>query len=203
MKRVFKAGLGKAVLLALIVCCGIFLFSQGALANINRVAIQDQQLKNVSYIKSETKPDPELERAFSKEFGIKRGEDRVRYFYNRIDLNGDEVPETFVYLIGPFVCGTGGCSGLVLERVNGEYEVISRFSLVRTPVIISEVKTNGWKNIIMYVTGGGIEPSYRLLKFDGETYPLNPSIQPKVESENIKGIGIISDDITENTGIKF
>lgn len=201
MKRIFKVELGMAVLSAWIVCCGIFLFSQGALAEM--VAIHDQQFKNVSYIKSEKKPDPELERAFSKEFGIKRGEDKVRYYYNRIDLNGDEIPETFVYLIGPALCGTGGCSGLVLERANSGYEVISRFSLVRTPVIISEVKTNGWKDIIMYVAGGGIEPSYRVLKFDGETYPLNPSIQPEVESENIKGIGIISDDITENTGIKF
>ncbi|WP_226678252.1 hypothetical protein [Mesobacillus jeotgali] len=201
MKRIFRAGVGMAVLPALIVCCGIFLFAQGAVAEM--VAIQDQQLKNVNYIKSETKPDPELEEAFSTEFGIKRGEDKVRYYYNRIDLNGDEVPETFVYLIGPVVCGTGGCSGLVLEHANGGYEAISRFSLVRTPVVISEVKTNGWKDIIMYVAGGGIEPSYRVLKFNGKTYPLNPSIQPEVDSETIKGIGIISDDITKNTGIKF
>ncbi|WLR54561.1 hypothetical protein LC048_19365 [Mesobacillus subterraneus] len=56
------AGLGMTRLPPLIVCCGIFLFSQGALAN--RVGVQNQQLKNESYIKSETKPDPELERAF-------------------------------------------------------------------------------------------------------------------------------------------
>lgn len=195
MKRIFMVGFCMAVL-----PCWIF-FSQGALANM--VTIQDPHLKDLSFVKSETKPDPELERVFSKEFGIKREEDKVRYYYNRIDLNGDEEAETFVYLTGPAVCGTGGCSGLVLERANGGYKVISRFSLVRTPVIISETKTNGWKDIIMYVAGGGIEPSYRVLKFDGNTYHLNPSIQPEVESDNIKGIGIISDDITENSGIEF
>jgi hypothetical protein len=194
-------GLCMTVLPGWIACCGIFFFSQGALAKM--VTVQEQQLKGVSLVKSETKPDPELERAFSKEFGIKRGEDKVRYYYNRIDLNGDEVPETLVYLTGPIVCGTGGCSGLVLKRANGDYKVISRFSLVRAPVIISETKTNGWKDIMMYVAGGGTEPSYRVLKFDGNTYPLNPSIQPKVDSDSIKGIGIISDDLTENTGIEF
>ena len=192
---------GMAVFSALIVYCGIFIFSQGALANM--MTSQVQQLKNVTFVKSESKPYPELERAFSKEFGIKRGEDKVRYYYNLIDLNGDEVPETFVYLTGPVVCGTGGCSGLILQRANGSYKVISRFSLVRTPVLISETKTNGWKDIILYVAGGGIEPSYRVLEFDGQTYPLNPSIQPEVDPNNIKGIGIISGEITENTGIEF
>jgi len=166
-------------------------------------AIQGQQLNGVSLIKAETKPDPEIESAFSEEFGIRRGEDKVRYYYNRVDLDGDGVPEIFVYLTGPLLCGSGGCSGLVLKRANSGYTVKSRFSLVRTPVFVSETKTNGWKDIIMYVAGGGIEASYRVLKFDGKTYPLNPSIQPEVESSTIKGIGIISDDVTENPGIEF
>lgn len=179
------------------------LLSWGVLLSGEVNAIQGQQLNDVSFINSETEPDPEIESAFSEEFGLKRGKDKVRYYYNRVDLNGDGVPEIFVYLTGPLLCGTGGCSGLILERGNGGYTVKSRFSLVKTPVFVSETKTNGWKDIIMYVAGGGIEASYRVLKFDGKTYPLNPSIQPKVESSNIKGIGIIRDDVTENLGIEF
>ncbi|WLR54542.1 hypothetical protein LC048_19260 [Mesobacillus subterraneus] len=153
---------------------------------------------------SETEPNPALEDAFSKEFALKRGEDEVRYYYNEIDLNGDGVPETFVYLTGPVVCGTGGCGGLVVERANGSYKVRSRFSLVRTPVFVSDSKTNGWKDLIMFVAGGGIEPGYRILRFDGKTYPLNPSIQPEViEQSNIKGIGLINDDKMKNSGIEF
>lgn len=160
-------------------------------------------VSGVTFMKSETKRDPELEKAFSKEFGLKPGEDNVRYYYNHVDLNEDGASETFVYLTGPILCGTGGCSGLILQRVNGGYKIISRFSLVRTPVIISNDKTNGWKDIIMYVSGGGIEPGYKVLKFDGHTYPLNPSIQPDLKSGKIKGIGTIGDDVTENPGLEY
>ncbi|WP_417899803.1 hypothetical protein ABN702_05825 [Bacillus haimaensis] len=46
-------------------------------------------------------------------------------------------------------------------------------------------------------------PSYKELTFNGETYPLNPSVQSDVKNGKIKGVGIISDDFSEYTGIKF
>lgn len=177
--------------------------SYSAQKEIPNNIVNQPDLSEVTYIKSEKKRDVELEKAFSKVFGLKRGEDKVRYYYNRIDLNNDNIPETFVYLTGPLLCGTGGCSGLIFEQVDDQYKLVSRFSLVRTPVIVRDKTTNGWKNIIMYVAGGGMEGRYKELKFDGETYPLNPSIQPDVKDIKIKGIGIISDDISEDTGIKF
>ncbi len=163
----------------------------------------ERDLSEVTYLKSETKKDAALEKVFAKEFGLTKGTDSIRYYYNKIDLNNDQIPETFVYLVGPMVCGTGGCSGLLLEEKNGDYKVKSRFSLVRTPVIIQNETTNGWKDIVMYVTGGGIEPGYHQLKFNGESYPSNPSVQPIVEEDKIKGIGIINDEIAEDTGIVF
>ncbi|WP_273833399.1 hypothetical protein [Guptibacillus sedimenti] len=166
-------------------------------------AEQETNLNEVTYLKSETKKDAALEEVFAKEFGLTKGTDSIRYYYNKIDLNNDQVPETFVYLVGSMVCGTGGCSGLLLEGENGGYTVKSRFSLVRTPVIIQNETTNGWKNIVMYVAGGGIEPGYHQLKFDGANYPSNPSVQPIVEEDKIKGIGIINDEIAEDTGIVF
>ncbi len=163
----------------------------------------ERDLSEVTYLKSETKKDTILEEAFAKEFDLNKGTDFIRYYYNKIDLNDDQIPETFVYLVGPMVCGTGGCSALLLEEKNGDYTVKSRFSLVRTPVIIQNETTNGWKNIVMYVAGGGIEPGYHQLKFDGENYPSNPSVQPIVEEDKIKGIGIMNDEIAEDTGIVF
>lgn len=160
-------------------------------------------LSEVTYVQSETEPDLKLEEAFSKEYGLKRGEDKVRYYYNRIDLNGDGKPETFVYLTGPTVCGTGGCSALIVQKADGQYKIASRFSLVRPPIIIRDQVTNGWKNIIMYVSGGGMEGRYKELIFNEGTYPQNPSIQPDVKNGRIKGTGIISGDLTENPGIEF
>lgn len=157
---------------------------------------------SILYICSETESDKNLEIAIKKEFDISLNEENIRYYYNKVDLNEDGIPEVFVFLVGPFVCGTGGCSGVIFKVENGEYKTLSRFSLVRNPVIISNSKTNGYKDIIMYVAGGGIESFFAELKYDGTTYPSNPSIQPKVEQGTIvEGLAIVSDDISKSSGI--
>ncbi|WLR58751.1 hypothetical protein [Guptibacillus hwajinpoensis] len=186
-------------------CCVALFFALLLFMN-NAYPVQAEQetnLNEVTYLKSETKKDVAIEKVFAKEFGLTKGTDSIRYYYNKIDLNDDQIPETFVYLVGPMVCGTGGCSGLLLEEKDGGYIVKSRFSLVRIPVIIQNETTNGWKNIVMYVEGGGVEPGYHQLKFDGENYPSNPSVQPILEEDKIKGIMIINDEVAEDTGIVF
>ncbi|MCA1059948.1 hypothetical protein LCL96_13505 [Rossellomorea aquimaris] len=160
-------------------------------------------VSDVTYIQSETVPDPKLEEAFSKALNLKRGEDHVQYYYNHVDLNDDQQPETFVYVVGFPVCGSGGCSGALFTKENNEYKLMTVFSLVRSPIIIQNEKTNGWKNIIMYVSGGGIKGGYKQLLFNGKTYPSNPSVQPDVQPGKISGLGIINDDISKKEGISF
>ena len=110
----------------------------------------------------------------------------------------------FVYLVAPSLCGTGGCSAAIFKEGNGDYNLLSRFSLVNNPVIISNSKTKGYKDIIMNVYGGGIESFFALIKYDGTTYPSNPSIQPKVNpGTKVKGIAIVADDISKNPGIEL
>lgn len=158
---------------------------------------------DILYLYSETKRDVQLEKAFAKAYGLKQ-DDEVRYYYNRMDLNGDGKLETIVYLSGPTLYGSGGCSAIIFKQVNGDYEKLSQFTLVNTPIIISNNKTNGYKDIIMYVNGGGIDPFYALLKFDGTAYPSNPSIAPPLNRDaNISGIAVISDDLTKNLGIQW
>ncbi|MCA0150059.1 hypothetical protein LCD52_14760 [Rossellomorea vietnamensis] len=160
-------------------------------------------VSDVTYVLSETKRDPMLAKAFSKAFDLKQGEDQIQYYYNHIDLNDDQQPETFVYLVGSPLCGSGGCSGALFTNQNGEYKLVTTFSLLRSPVIIENEKTNGWKNMIMYVSGGGIKGGYKRLRFDGKTYPSNPSVQPDVQKGKISGVGIINDDISKKEGIPF
>lgn len=159
---------------------------------------------SIEYICSETEIDIELERALIKEFELDQYQDSIRYYYNKVDLDGDGILEVFVYLIGFYVCGTGGCSAAIFKQKNGEYSLLSRFSLVNNPVVISNSKTKGYRDIIMNVYGGGIENFFALIKYDGTKYPSNPSIQPKVESgTKIDGIAIVADDIVKNPGIKL
>ncbi len=161
-------------------------------------------LSSLENIPSEIKKDILLEQAIINEFHLEEYDDNIRYYYNKVDLNDDGNPEIFVYLVGSSVCGTGGCSGAIFKQEDKEYKLLSRFSLVRNPVIISNTKTNGYRDIIMHISGGGIESFFAQLKYDGTTYPSNPSIEPEINpNTKLEGIAIIADDTTKNPGIKL
>lgn len=91
-----------------------------------------------------------------------------KFIFFEYDLNGDSKKEILVGLIGSYFCGSGGCTQYILDN---QGNVVSKFSVSDYPVIIDSNATNNWKNLIIY-SGGKI----RLVKFNGKTYPSNPSI---------------------------
>ncbi|MBM3163127.1 MAG: META domain-containing protein [Chlorobi bacterium] len=99
------------------------------------------------------------------------GETKARYASERVDLNGDGREEVLVYLMGPFFCGTGGCTLLVLgEAPEGGYAVVSDFPITQLPVIVSDGKSNGWNDIWRKEAGGGAKAAYVRHAFDGRRY---------------------------------
>lgn len=95
-----------------------------------------------------------------------------RYFaIDTIDLNGDQQEEIFVGLRGSYFCGSGGCTILLLDPAG---KLITKFTVSQPPVSVSSTLTKGWRDLLLYSRG-----SYRLLKFNGKTYPFNPSVVSK------------------------
>ena len=112
-----------------------------------------------------------------------------RYTYHPVDLNGDHQDEVLVQVLGPMTCGTGGCTTLILQESadsnganNPAYDVVTQMSVVNFPVIVSDRTSSGWSDLLVMVSGGGAQPGYRQLKFDGQSYPSNPSIEAMVAS---------------------
>jgi hypothetical protein len=106
-------------------------------------------------------------------------EGEARYFLKWFDLNGDGIPEAVVHVVGPHVCGTGGCDTHIFARRSGGYRLVSTVELSRPLVIASPRRTHGWRNLIVFVAGGGILPGYYAeLRFNGRTYPDNPTVKP-------------------------
>lgn len=166
-------------------------------------------LAGVKILNSETSPDPELEKVILKNLpGYSETEQDeaflIRYYYNRVDLNGDEKPEVLVYLSGAYTCGTGGCTMQVYESAKEGYRLISEIALVNNPIIVSNQKTAGWSDLIVYVAGGGIRGHYAVLRFNGRKYPTNASagraLRPKTK---VTGQALIADEISPNSGIKL
>lgn len=116
----------------------------------------------------------------------------TRYDYALRDLNGDGRPEALVYAWRGLedgqdvnLCGSGGCYLAVLSLTPTGYRVVSDISITRPPIHVLPSVSHGWHDISVLVAGGGILPGYRArLRFDGKTYPTNPSMTP---AEPIKG----------------
>jgi hypothetical protein len=95
------------------------------------------------------------------------------------DLNNDGVSEVIAYIKGDSMCGSGGCTLFILRAKATGYEAISKLTVTRPPVRILESKSNGWQDIAVRVGGGGISAGYEArLRFDGQSYPSNPSLIP-------------------------
>jgi hypothetical protein len=143
-----------------------------AAADLTLPIVRGIQFDRVKLVPSEKTRDLELERAIKQALG--QSSQPWRYAYNRVNLNGDRTPETVVYLVGQGVCGSGGCTTMVFQTVGKNYRLVSRMSVSRQPLIVTLQKTNGWNDLVMLASGGGVPSNYFRLKFDGKTYPISP-----------------------------
>ena len=98
------------------------------------------------------------------------GGQQARYLFARADLNDDGRDEVFVYLLGSFFCGTGGCTLLVLTEAEDGYRVVNSFPTSRVPIVVGREKAHGWSNMVREVSGGGAATEFVLHEFDGEKY---------------------------------
>jgi hypothetical protein len=106
------------------------------------------------------------------------GDYEAHYFDAAADLNGDGTPEAIAYVAGPMVCGTGGCPVLVFAPAADGYRLVSRISVVQPPVRLAPRSSQGWRNLVVGVGGGGMAAGNAELKFDGTSYPTNPTVPP-------------------------
>jgi hypothetical protein len=96
-----------------------------------------------------------------------------------VELDGDGVPEILVYLEGASWCGSGGCVALVLKRTTNSFKVVSHITISRMPIRVLTSTTNGWRDIAVWVQGGGILSGYEAkLPYNGVKYPGNPTAAP-------------------------
>ena len=103
----------------------------------------------------------------------------TRYVAAFRDLNSDGIQEAIVYLIGSEWCGSGGCNTLILTRDDGPWRIVANIAITRPPIRVLTNTSHGWRSIAVWVQGGGIQPGYEAeLRFDGKSYPRNPSVPP-------------------------
>lgn len=123
----------------------------------------------------------------------------TRYTVALTDLNGDGRPEALIYALATAdgdghadLCGSGGCFLYVLSLTPGGYRRVTNISITRPPIRVLPTVTHGWHDLGVLVAGGGIIPGYEArLRFDGHSYPSNPSIPPATRLRTVIGKQVI------------
>jgi hypothetical protein len=101
-----------------------------------------------------------------------------QYRYALSDLNGDEFPDAVVLVSDPMYCGSGGCTMVIFKgTASGGFDLVSHTTITREPIHVLAAASSGWRALSVLVSGGGAPVTQVLLRFDGERYPLNPSLQ--------------------------
>jgi hypothetical protein len=109
-----------------------------------------------------------------------------QYEYVRKDLTGDGRRDAIVMLESPFYswCNLNGCKMLVFKASDKSFAPIAEIAPVRGPLLVSESRTNGWRDLVIRISGrDDLETKNVDLKFDGRTYPPQPDMLPAMPAE--------------------
>jgi hypothetical protein len=108
----------------------------------------------------------------------------------------------FVYLIGDKFCGNEGCSAAIFKSTTQGYQLLSKISPVFQPIVVSTGESNGYKDLIVYVSDGGANPFYARLKYQQFGYPARPTLQNKIpENATVEGTLLFADGLEPQSGI--
>lgn len=91
------------------------------------------------------------------------------FYYEAFDLNDDKKDEYFVGFSNAYFCGSGGCSGYIL---NNDGSLISKFSVTDFPILVTTSTSENFYDLI-FETGG----EFHVVKMKNGKYPSNPSVQ--------------------------
>jgi hypothetical protein len=101
----------------------------------------------------------------------------TRYSAAPVVLDGKTEME-LVYLSGPWWCGSGGCTALLLEPQQSSFRVMQKLTLVGLPIRVLPSVTHGWHDMAMWVRGAGMSGQVVVLQYDGMKYPDSPLTAP-------------------------
>lgn len=160
--------------------------------------------KQVQFLPAASQPLPALETAMRQAFPDYVSQARTdpkyvaTYYYSLIDLNGDGKAEAIVYPLGPYFCGSGGCTLMIFQPVKSGYRLIGQLPVSRSPVIVTNQKTNGWQDLIRPTAGGGLPLNYSYLRYRQGEYVETDEV-PK--NTAVSGKAVLGDEMAIGQGL--
>ena len=124
----------------------------------------------------------QLQVLLKKDLPAMTKEDRY-FYYEAFDLNNDNKNEYFVGFSNSYFCGSGGCSGYIL---NNDGSLINSFSVTDFPIYVTTSSTEKFYDLLMK---SGSE--FHLIKMKKGKYPSNPSVQEVWKGEVPKNTKVL------------
>lgn len=117
----------------------------------------------------------------------------AKYQYHRYDLDGDGRRDAIVLLQNPYKywCNIHGCTLLVMKASDNDFRLVSKIQPIRAPFYVSPLKTNGWHDLIVRVSGRWDKTKNVAMKFDGYKYPYNPESLPAYNGAGAQRVSAI------------
>ena len=155
-------------------------------SNIIKIIVQDTLSKTVAGTADLSEAPPRDDKAvelirkqllvlLKKDLPAMTKEDRF-FYYEAFDLNNDKKNEYFVGFSNPYFCGSGGCSGYIL---NNDGSVINSFTVTDFPILVTASTSDSFYDLIFESRG-----TFHQMKMKNGKYPSNPSVQ-KVWKEDV------------------
>lgn len=105
--------------------------------------------------------------------------------YAEADLNNDGIAE----LIAWESSWAGSSGGLlaVLRSKESDFELLYQGEMTWSPILILRSIHNGWSDLAYLQTGGGVKPTYMILRFENKKYSVETSSEVLPEGKVVIG----------------
>jgi hypothetical protein len=105
------------------------------------------------------------------------------YDHARIDLNNDGLLDGIVLFRLPHGswCGWDGCGMAIFQAGQKNFTPVASMTGIRGPIHVLPQSQNGWRDIVIRVTGAKIRDKNVVMKHNGRTYPNHPMMAPNYE----------------------
>ena len=189
--------------MAIILVCAVLIASSCKNQGPESIDTETNEMDNKEQIVLESQNDEGNERFIDsienyiiKEYLSERdlrtiSKDQRKFQVYQIDLNNDGKKEIFINFMTSYFCGSGGCTVLLLDD---EMELITEFTVTRTPIYVEEIMDNGWRLIMVQSEG-----KWRKLNYKDNSYPSNPSIVEITNDTPSKSADILFKENDENS----
>lgn len=136
---------------------------------------------------------------------------KTRYYYNFVDLDGDNIDEIIVQLNGEYNTTKDGDTVLVVKQKNMDnkkndddgFDIIAQYQAFANPLIISDNKTKGHRDLIFMNPDG----TYKKVVYGKDAYKKMSEAETLKNIDEVTGVAVLCNDVANdtenNTGLYF